>query len=88
MSIQEIPAEELARFLYRYNQVLAAHFGCENTSHAEPWTDVADYDRKQLIAAANLALMGLSKEDREKCDSEQEDSRRYCATPGTAEWGC
>ena len=88
MSIQEVPAEELARFLHRYHHVLAPCFGCRNTSHAEPWTDVADCDRKQLVAAANLALMELSKEDPEKCDSEQGDRRRYFAKPGTAEWGC
>ena len=35
MSIQGIPAEELTRFLYRYHQVLARYFVCENTSHAE-----------------------------------------------------
>jgi hypothetical protein len=87
MSIQEVHAEELARFLHRHHHVLAPYFGCWNTSHAEPWTDVADCDRKQLVAAANLALMELSKEDREKCDSEQGD-RRYFAKPGTAEWGC
>ena len=76
MSIQEVPAEELARFLHRYHHVLAPCFGCRNTSHAEPWTDVADCDRKQFVAAANLAIMELSKEDREKCGSEQGDRRR------------
>jgi hypothetical protein len=88
LSIQQVPAEELARFLYRYHQVLAPDFDCKSTSHADPWINVADCDRKQLVAAANLALMELSKEDREKSDSDQGDRRRYFAKPGTAEWGC
>ena len=88
MSIQEVHAEELARFLYRYHQILAPYFGCKDISHAEPRNNVADCDREQLVAAANLALMEFSKEDREKGDSEQGDRRRYFAKPGAAEWGC
>ena len=88
MSIQKVHTEELARFLHRYHHVLAPYFGCGNTSQDEIWTEVADCDREQLVAAANLALAGLRKEDREKCDSEQGDRRRYFAKPGTAEWGC
>ncbi len=88
MSVQEVPAEELARFLYRYHQFLAPYFGCKDTSHAEPWTKISDCVRKQLVAAAQLALVELHAEEREKDDFEAEDRRRYFAKPGSAQWGC
>jgi len=83
MSIQEVPTEELARFLYRYHQVLAPYLHCQSKLQAEPWTEIADGERRQLIAAARLALLDLQAEERE-----EEDRSRYFATPGTAEWGC
>ena len=88
MSVQEVPAEELARFLYRYHQYLAPYFGCKDTFHAEPWTKVSDSVRKQLVAAARLALMELHAEERENDDFEAKGRRRYFATPGSAQWGC
>jgi len=90
MSIHEVPAEELARFLYRYHQSLAPYLGCKNASHAEPWTDVAETERRQLVTAAKLALMELRAEDHDKdnLDPEEEQRQRYFAEPGNAEWGC
>jgi hypothetical protein len=83
MSIQEVPTEELARFLYRYHQVLAPYLHCQNRSHTEPWTEIGDGERRQLIAAAKMALLELQAEVHE-----EEDRSRYFAKPGTAEWGC
>lgn len=88
MSIQEVPAEELARFLYRYHQVLAPYFGCRNTSHAEAWAKIDACERKQLVTAAKLAMAELETEDHENELREKEDRLRYFAKPGTAEWGC
>jgi len=83
MSIQEVPTEELAKFLYRYHQVLAPYLHCRTTAHQEPWTEMDDSERRQLIAAAKLAVLELEAEKRE-----EQDRGRYFAKPGTAEWGC
>jgi hypothetical protein len=88
MSIQEVPTEELAKFLYRYHQVLAPYLHCKTPSHAEAWDEVSDNERRRLVTAAKLALMELEIEEHEKDVSQQQDREKYFARPGTAEWGC
>jgi hypothetical protein len=88
MSIQEVPAEELAKFLHRYHQVLAPYLHCKTASHAEAWGEVSSSDRRQLVTAAKLTLMELEAEDRENSVDEHADRKKYFAEPGTAEWGC
>ena len=83
MSIQEVPTEELAKFLYRYHQVLAPYLHCRATAHQEPWAEIDGSERRQLISAARLALLELEAENRE-----EEARGRYFAKPGRAEWGC
>ena len=88
MSVQEVPAEEARQIFVLLSPFLSPYFGCKETSHAEPWTKVPDCVRKQLVAAAQLALMELHAEERENDDFEAEDRRRYFARPGSAQWGC
>lgn len=45
--------------------------------------EVPQQEKSRLIAAARLALLELGVTSREG-----EDSRRYFAKPGEAEWGC
>ena len=88
MSIQEVPAEELAKFFHQYHQVLAPYLHCKAASHAEAWGEVPASDRRQLVTAAKLALMELEQADRESDADRQSDREKYFAKPGTAEWGC
>jgi len=44
---------------------------------------VPQQEKNRLVAAARLALMDLASTAKER-----EDSRRYFAKPGEAEWGC
>jgi hypothetical protein len=83
MSIQEVSAEQLAELLHHYQQALGPDFGCESKPDATAWEQVPQRDRSRLVAAAHLALLELSSTARER-----EESRRYFAKPGQAEWGC
>ena len=82
MSIQEIAPEQLAQLFHHYHQALAPDFHCSEAS-SETWEQVPVQEKSRLVGAARLALLELSATARE-----QDDSRRYFAKPGSAEWGC
>ena len=82
MSIQEVSAEQLAELLHYYHQAIGPDFGCANQPNAAACEQVPQQEKSRLVAAARLALMELASA------SEREDSRRYFAKPGEAEWGC
>jgi hypothetical protein len=83
MSIQEVSPEQLAELFHHYHQALGPDFGCTSKTNAEAWERVPQQERSRLVAAARLALLELASTAKE-----QEDSRRYFAKPGEAEWGC
>jgi len=83
MSIQEVSPEYLAELFHHYHQALAPDFGCSSNARNEVWERVLQPERNRLVAAARLALLKLSSEEKEK-----NDSRRYFAKPGEVEWGC
>lgn len=83
MSIQEVPAEQLAELFHHYPQVLGPNLGCQTKPNAEVWEQIPHQEKSRLVAAARLALLELASTARER-----EDSRRYFAKPGQAEWGC
>jgi hypothetical protein len=82
MSIQEVAPEQLAVLFHHYHQALAPDFPCASKP-SETWDHVPTREKSRLIAAARLALLELTATGRE-----HEDSRRYFAKPGDAEWGC
>ena len=82
MSIQEVPPEQLAELFHHYHQALAPDFQYASKP-SETWDHVPDLEKNRLIAAARLAVLELTATARE-----YEDSRRYFAKPGEAEWGC
>jgi hypothetical protein len=83
MSIQEVSAEQLAELFHHYHQSLAPDFGCTTTGNNDAWERVPQQEKNRLVAAARLALLELSS-----TENERDDSRRYFAKPGEAEWGC
>ena len=83
MSIQEVPAEQLAELFHHYHHALGPDFGCASKPNAEAWEQIPHQEKSRLVAAARLALLELVSTARER-----EDSRRYFARPGEAEWGC
>jgi hypothetical protein len=83
MSIQEVSAEQLAELFHHYHQALGSDLGCKNKSALETWTQVSQQEKKRLVAAARLAILEMTS-----TAMERENSRRYFAKPGEAEWGC
>jgi hypothetical protein len=83
MWIQEVSAEQLAELFHHYHQALGPDVGCASKPIAEAWEQVPQQEKSRMVAAAHLALLELVS-----TASEREDSRRYFAKPGQAEWGC
>jgi hypothetical protein len=83
MSIHEVAPEQLAQLFHHYHHALAPDFRCGERVSSETWDQVPAQEKNRLVAAARLALLELSAIARE-----EEDSRRYFAKPGNAEWGC
>jgi len=83
MSIQEVSAEQLAELFYHYHQALGPDFGCNKQTIPDSWSDLPKEERNRAVAAARLALLELRS-----ATEEREDSMRYFAKPGEAEWGC
>jgi hypothetical protein len=84
MSIQEVSAEQLAQVFHHYNQALEPDFNRENKPNGHTWERLPHSDRSRMIEAARLALLELATTAAQR----EEDSRRYFAKPGQAEWGC
>ena len=84
MSIQEVSAEQLAEIFHHYNQALAPDFNYESKPNGPPWEHLPQTEKSRMIAAARLALLELAASVTEA----ENDSRRYFAKPGEAEWGC
>ncbi len=83
MSIQEVAPEQLAELFHHYHQALAPESRSLSKPPCETWNDVPAPERNRLVAAARLALLELATTARE-----HEESRRYFAKAGEAEWGC
>jgi hypothetical protein len=83
MSIQEVPAEQLAELIHHYHRALEPDCGCPSRPDAETWEQIPQQEKSRLVAATRLALLELTS-----TDAERKDPRRYFARPGEAEWGC
>jgi hypothetical protein len=82
MSIQGVSAEQLAELFYHF-QALAPDFAHSQPPTPESWDEVPEDKKKRAVVAARLALLELRA-----TTTEVEDSQRYFAKPGEAEWGC
>jgi hypothetical protein len=84
ISIHEVSAEQLARLFHHYHQTLASSndFG-KGSESGDSWEDIPAVERHRLLAAARLTLSDL-----DSFDPKAQQSRRYFAKPGEAEWGC
>lgn len=81
MSTQEVFVEQFARLFVHYRAALAPTAEQGGSASSEAWQDAPQAERERMVAAGRLALMELESRDRE-------DSRRWYARPGEAEWGC
>jgi hypothetical protein len=83
MSIQEVSAEALAELFHHYHQALGQDFGCNDVRNSESWQEVPQPERSRMVAAIRLALLEM-----DSSAEQRDESRRYFAKPGEAEWGC
>jgi NADPH-dependent ferric siderophore reductase len=83
-SIQDVPAEELARLFHHYQEALAHDFDCHSgEGPVSSWDRTPQNERKLMVAAARLALLELAANS-----AQDSSSRKYFAKPGEADWGC
>jgi len=78
MSTQEVFVKQFAKLLQHYQDALSP----EAEQEVETWNSVSRAERERLVAAARLAIMELDT------NRDSQDTRRYFAKPGEAEWGC
>ena len=79
MSTQEVFVQQFARLFHHYQEALST----EAETGSESWNSVSPDDHNRLVVAARLAILELETNARF-----QDQSRRYFAKPGEAEWGC
>ena len=79
MSTREVFVHQFARLLRHYHGALSP----EPEQEATSLKTMPSGECQRLVAAARLAILGLETNARM-----EEDSRRYYAKPGEAEWGC
>lgn len=83
MSTQEVFVQQFERLFDHYQQALAP----ESEEHLRPqpaaWNSVPPDERNRMVAAARLAILEMETNARLA-----DDSRKYYAKPGEAEWGC
>ena len=78
MSTQDVFVQQFARLFQHYSEALSPEAEKENAT----WYSMPPEERERMVAAARLAILELDT------NSQMEDSRRYFAKPGEAEWGC
>jgi hypothetical protein len=78
LSTQEVFVQQFARLFQHHSESLSPEAEKENAA----WYSLPPDERGRLVAAARLAILELDT------NSQIEDSRRYFAKPGKAEWGC
>lgn len=79
MSTQEVFVQQFARLFHHYREALSPEAEQESATLNAISTD----ECRRLVEAARLAILEL-----ETNTHTEDDSRRYFAKPGEAEWGC
>ncbi len=83
MSTQEVFVQQFARLFHHYQEALSPETESARAAQPEAWNSVPRDERHRMVAAARLAILELEANARM-----QDDSRKYFAKPGEAEWGC
>jgi hypothetical protein len=79
MSTQEMFVQQFTELFHHYTEALAP----VTPQNSLPENSVSSRETERMVAAARLAVLEL-----ETNGHVQENSRRYYAKPGEAEWGC
>jgi hypothetical protein len=81
MSTEEVFVQQFAKLFVHYRDALTLDPPTEQ--QMSEWNESPAAERERMVVAARLALIEI-----ESSDKSEEDSRRYYAKPGEAEWGC
>lgn len=82
MSTQEVFVQQFSRLFDHYHRALSPA-GSSTEIQLGNWRAIPADERNRMVAAARLALLEL-----ETMERMEDDSLRYLAKPGEAEWGC
>ena len=83
MSTQEAFVQHFARLFDHYQQALSHDDPEQPGTQSAAWNSVPADERNRMMAAARLAIMEMETNGRL-----EDESRKYYAKPGEAEWGC
>ena len=83
MSTEEVFVQQFAKLFVHYRDALTPVSGSALDKQLHVWNDLPRAERNRMVAAARLALLEI-----ETTSKMEDDSRRYYAKPGEAEWGC
>lgn len=83
MSTEEVFVQQFAKLFVHYREALMLNSGSGREQQLQKWPEVPVMERDRLVTAARLALLEL-----ETNGKMEDDSRRFYAKPGEAEWGC
>ena len=83
MSTQEVFVQHFAKLFNHYQEALATPETSESVPSATSCSLTPLEERNRMVAAARLALLEL-----ETNSPLEDESRKYFAKPGEAEWGC
>lgn len=83
MSTQEVFVQKFASLFAHYSEALELTSERESCLQLNGWNELPVAERDRMVAAARLALLEIETTTRM-----EDDSRRYYAKPGEAEWGC
>ncbi|HEY4961024.1 MAG TPA: hypothetical protein VII29_09215 [Terriglobales bacterium] len=81
MSTEEVFVQQFAKLFVHYRDALTQDAGPASDRRSHVGSEVPCAERERMVAAARLALVEIES-------SPMEESRRYYAKPGEAEWGC
>ena len=88
MSFQDVSAEQLAELFHHYHQALGLEFAGTGKPIRATWQEVSQPEKSRMVAAARLTLLELDSTHAGPRDGGRENSRKYFAPAGEAEWGC
>ena len=83
MSTHEVFVHQFSRLFHHYHEALTPESETKSTEQEAVWNSLPPDERNRMVAAARLAILELETNNRI-----EEDSRKYFAKPGEAEWGC
>jgi hypothetical protein len=83
MSTHEVFVQQFTRLFEHYEDALSPEAAGGKQDQPASWNLLPAGERNRLVAAARLAILEL-----ESSAGPQDDSRKYYAKPGEAEWGC